>query len=141
MIQGTVVCSSFKKELLQGIQDFTNDLFRIALYTAMAPLGPDTLTYTTEGEVVGIGYVQGGQDLLNPQVLLDTAARVAFATFDNATWNDSVITARGALIYNQTEQQRAVAVIDFGVDRVSNHGPFEVQFPPPGASTALIRIY
>lgn len=141
MIQGSVVCSSFKKELLLGVHDFMTDLFRIALYTEEAILDSNTLTYVTFGEATGLGYLPGGQDLVNAQVLLDPAARVAIVTFDDATWLDSVITAKGALIYNQTEGQRAVAVIDFAVSRVSNHGPFVVQFPPPGPGTALIRIY
>lgn len=140
MINGTVVCSSFKQELLKGIHDFLNDQFFLALYDWTAPLDANTLTYITAGEITGLGYLAGGQLLTNPQVLLDPAARVAYATFDNATWNDSVITARGALLYNFTAQSRAVAVIDFSVDRVSNHGPFEVVFPPVGPSTALIRI-
>jgi hypothetical protein len=141
MIQGSVVCSSFKKELLLGMHDFSTNLFRIALYTAEAILDSNTVGYVTFGEATGLGYIQGGQDLLNAQVLLDPAARVAIVTFDDAIWLDSVISAKGALIYNQSSAQRAVAVIDFGVTRESNHGPFRVQFPPPGPNTALIRIY
>jgi len=141
MIQGTVVCSSFKQELLAARHNFLTDQFFLALYAATAPLDSNTASYVTDGEIAGVGYVAGGQLLLNAQVLLDPASRVAYATFDNPTWNDSVITARGALIYNQTSQQRAVAVLDFGTDRTSNHGPFEVQFPPAGPSTALIRIF
>jgi hypothetical protein len=140
MISGTVVCSSFKQELFQALHDFNNHTFRIALYDASAPLDATTTVYVTEGEITGLGYLAGGQDLANPQVLLDVAARVAYATWDDAVWLDSVITARGALIYNQSAGQRAIAVLDFGVDRTSNHGPFRVQFPPLGPSTALIRI-
>ena len=141
MIQGSVVCSSFKRELLEKRHDFSNDVFKIALYEAAAPLDSNTAAYATEGEIAALGYTAGGQNLVNAQILLDPAARIAYATFDDATWLDSVIVARGALIYNQTAQQRAVAVLDFGVDRTSNHGPFTVQFPPPGPTTALIRIF
>lgn len=140
MIAGNVVCSSFKRELLEAKHNFSTDLFRIALYDATAVLDSNTTGYVTSGEVVGLGYTAGGQDLVNPQILLDLAARVAYATWDDAVWDDSVIVARGALIYNQTSGQRAVAVIDFAVDRTSNHGPFHVQFPPVGSSTALMRI-
>jgi hypothetical protein len=141
MIQGTVVCSTFKRELMLAQHNLATDLFKIALYDATAVLDANTTNYVTPGEITGTGYVAGGQNLVNPQVLLDLAARVAYASFDDAVWNDSVITARGALIYNQSAGQRAVAVLDFGVDRVSNHGPFHVQFPPLGSSTALIRIF
>ena len=141
MIQGTVVCSSFKKELLQGIHNFSAGLFRIALYDATALLDATVTNYITPGEIAGLGYTAGGQDLANAQVLLDAGARVAYATFDDAVWNNSTIIARGALIYNQSAGQRAVAVLDFGVDRTSNNGPFHVQFPPLGPSTALIRIF
>lgn len=140
MITGTVVCSSFKRELLLGIHDFSADQFFLALYEAIADLSSSTLVYTPVGEITGIGYFAGGQLLTAPQVLLDTGARVAYVTFADATWLDSVITARGALLYNASKAARAVAVLDFGVDRVSNHGPFQVVFPPAGPSTALIRI-
>jgi hypothetical protein len=140
MIQGTVVCSSFKRELLLGIHNFAVHKFWMALYDDTALLDSTVTNYITPGEVAGVGYLVGGQLLLNPQVLLDTGARVAYASFDDAVWANSVITARAALIYNQSAQQRAVAVLDFGVDRTSNHGPFHVQFPPLGPSTALIRI-
>ena len=140
MIAGTVVCSTFKRELMEAKHNFLTNLFRIALYDATAVLDSNTTIYLTPGEVTGVGYTAGGKDLANAQVLLDLAARVAYATFDDAVWDNSVITARGALIYDQTSGQRAVAVLDFGTDRVSNHGPFHVQFPPLGASTALIRI-
>jgi hypothetical protein len=141
MIQGTVVCSTFKRELLEAKHNFLTDLFRIALYDATAVLDSNVTNYVTPGEVAGTGYVAGGKDLAHAQILLDLSARVAYASFDDAVWDNSVITARGALIYNQTAGQRAIAVLDFGVDRVSNHGPFHVQFPPLGSSTALIRIF
>lgn len=141
MISGSAICSNFKRELLEARHNFLTDEFRIALYVAAAEISAASTVYTTTGEVAGIGYAAGGQVLVNAQVLLDPDARIGFATFDDPVWNDSVIVARGALIYNQSAQQRAVAVVDFGVDRTSNHGPFQVQFPPPGANTALIRIY
>lgn len=139
-MNGSMLCSSFKLELLQAVHNFLSDVFWVALYTSVATLDATTTAYVTAGEVSGTGYTAGGMTLTGAQILLDPASRTAYATFADAIWNDSVITARGALIYNQTKQQRAVAVIDFGVDRTSNHGPFHVQFPPPGPSTALIRI-
>jgi hypothetical protein len=141
MIAGTVVCSTFKRELLQALHHFPTDLFKIALYDSTAVLDANVTSYVTPGEVTGIGYMAGGKNLANSQVLLDLSSRVAYASWDDAVWDNSVIVARGALIYNQTAGQRAVAVLDFGVDRTSNHGPFHVQFPPLGSSTALIRIF
>ena len=141
MITGSVVCSTFKRELLQAMHNFSTDLFRIALYDSTAVLDSNTTNYVTPGEITGTGYVAGGKDLAHAQVLLDLASRVAYASFDDAVWDNSVIVARAALIYNQTAAQRAIAVLDFGVDRTSNHGPFHVQFPPLGSSTALIRIF
>jgi hypothetical protein len=140
VIAGNVVCSTFKRERLEARHNFATDLFKVALYDATAVLDSNTTSYVTSGEVIGTGYTAGGKNLAHPQVLLDLAARVAYASFDDAVWDNSVIVARGALIYNQTSGQRAVAVFDFGVDRTSNHGPFHVQFPPLGSNTALIRI-
>lgn len=140
MISASTPCSSFKRDLLEGIHNLLVDQFFIALYDATAVLDANTTSYITDGEIAGLGYVAGGQLLLNPQVLLDPASRRAYATFDDAIWNDSVIVARACLIYNQSKGQRAVAVINFGADYTSNHGPFHVQLPSPGPETALIRI-
>ena len=140
MITGSAVCSSFKRELLEGIHNFLTHEFRLALYDATASLDANTAAYVTDGEITGTGYTAGGKLLSGAQVLLNPGARAAYAVFADAVWNDSVIVARAALIYNASAGQRAVAVLDFGVDRTSNHGPFHVMFPPVGPSTALIRI-
>jgi hypothetical protein len=140
MISGSVLCSSFKRELLEGVHDFMADTFKIALYLPVASLDSNTTVYTAEGEAEGAGYVPGGMILTSPQVLLDPGARVAFVTFADPTWTNSMITARGALIYNETKQQRAVVVLNFGSEQSSNQGNFRVLFPPPTVSAALIRI-
>jgi hypothetical protein len=132
-------CSSFKLELLEGIHNFLSDQFFMALYLANANLSVDTAAYVTGGETAGAGYTAGGQVMRNPQVL-GPAARTAFVTWDDPVWPASTLVARGALIYNQTKQQRAVAVLDFVTDQASNTGPFHVKLPPPGPSTALIRL-
>jgi hypothetical protein len=138
MISGGT-CSSFKLELLEGIHNFLSDQFFMALYTSGANLSVGTTAYVTDGETAGVGYVAGGQVMLNPQVL-GPAALTAYVTWDDPVWLLSTLVARGALIYNQTKQQRAVAVLDFVTDQASNTGPFHVKLPPPGASTALIRL-
>ena len=140
MISGSAVCSSFKAQLLCGHQRFDQDQFFIALYQAAAPLDPDgTTAYITDGEVAAAGYTAGGQLLANPQIL-GPVSRIAYVTFDDAIWPASAITARGALIYNQSYQHSAVAILDFGRDQTSNQGNFRVKFPPPGPLTSLIRI-
>ena len=140
MILNSGLCSSFKRELLEGLHDFLNDAFRLALYSAQANLSVDTTTrYASDGEISGPGYLAGGRVLTGVQVL-GPASRVAFVTWDDAVWPDSQLVARGGLIYNETASQRAVAVLNFQTDRSSNTGEFRVQLPPPTPSTALIRI-
>jgi len=133
------VATSFKMELLSGVHNFSADIFMMALYTSAADLSPDsTLVYTTAGEASGDGYQAGGMALSGVQVF--GQARTACATWNDPVWPAPTLTARGALIYNASKQQRAVAVLDFVNDQSSNQGEFRVLFPPAAASTALIRI-
>jgi hypothetical protein len=139
MIAGSGLCSSFKVELLQGMHNLLVDAIFMALYDDTAPLSVDTTTaYVTEGEITGPGYTAGGQRLVNAQIL-GPVARTAYVTWDDPIWSGT-LTARAALIYNQSVGQRAVAVLDFLTDQNSNQGTFRVQFPPVGPSTALIRL-
>jgi len=139
MITGSGPCASFKRELLEAKHDFTSDQFMMALYTADADLNVDTTAYTTQGEVSALGYGPGGQMLRGVQVL-GPQSRAAYVTWDDPVWLNSTITARAALIYNQTAGQRAVAVLDFGDNKSSNNGDFRVKLPPPAPTTALIRL-
>lgn len=140
MTPGSGFCSSFKKELLEGRHHFDVDTFFMALYTAAAPLDMNlTTAYLTAGEISAVGYVPGGRQLLHPQ-LLGPVANSAFMTWDDALWPNSIIQARAALIYNQSYQQAAVAILDFGSDQYSNQGSFIVKFPPPGVNTAVVRV-
>lgn len=135
------MCTSFKVELLQGVHDFTNttgDTFKIALYTSAATLGATTTVYTTSDEVVGTGYTAGGNTLTN--VTPTSSGTTAFTDFADTTWSTATITARGALIYNSTEANKAVAVLDFGSDKTSTAGNFTIVFPTADASNAIIRI-
>lgn len=138
MIQASALCISFKTELLRGVHHLLDDRLRIALYRPEADLGAETAFYTPSCEVEGEGYAAGGQPLTGAQLL--TEGRVAMVTFDDSVWPDSSIAARGALLYNQTCEQRAIAVLDFGVTRVSNRGEFRVRMPPARPGSALIRI-
>jgi len=139
MINGSAMCSSFKKQLLSGVHNFLSHQFFMALYSATAPLDPDgTTAYITDGEISGPGYTARGQLLTGAQVL--ETARTAYATFNDAAWPGSTLAAAGALIYNHSSGDAAVAILDFGGDKSSNQGVFRVKFPPPGPATALIRL-
>ena len=128
--------TAFKLSLLNGAQNFTSGVYKIALYTALADLGPDTTVYTTVGEITGTGYVAGGNTLTN--VVPASSNEVAFISFLNTTWTSASFTARGALIYNGTTNA-AVAVLDFGSDKTCNNA-FTVTFPSATATTAVIRL-
>lgn len=130
--------TSFKQQSFLAVHDFSTDTFYIALYTANATLGADTTEYSVSltGEVVASGYSPGGQALTGVGVVV--SGTTAYVTFDNATWS-AALTARGALIYNATKSNKAVAVLDFGSDKTSNN-TFTVQMPANAASTALIRF-
>lgn len=135
----TAMCSSFKEELLQGVHDFTTHTFKMALYTSSATLDATTTAYSATNEISGTGYTAGGQALDNPTVTL--SGTTAFVDFDDETWTNATITARGALIYNDTVAgDPAVAVFDFGSDKTSTAGDFVVQFPTADASNAIVRI-
>lgn len=135
------MATSFKQELLTGTHDFTNstgDTFKIALFTSSATLGAGTTAYSTSNEVSGTGYTAGGNTLTN--VTPSSSGTTAFTDFADTTWSSATITARGALIYNSTDSNKAVVVLDFGSDKTSTNGDFTIQFPTADASNAIIRI-
>lgn len=135
LVQG--LCSSFKQESWLGIHDLDTDTLKIALYTASATLGPNTTVYTATDEISGAGYTAGGEVLVNVQVLL--SGTTAYVTFDNPSWSGASFTCRGALIYNSTKADRAIAVLDFGSDKTAS-GTFTIQLPAATASSAVIRL-
>ena len=136
------MCTSFKKEILQGVHNFSTggNTFKLALYTATATLGASTTAYATTNEVPASGsYVAGGGALT--KVTPTTSGTTALTDFADISFTTATITARGALIYNDTATgDPAVAVLDFGSDKTSTAGTFTVQFPTPNASSAIIRI-
>lgn len=135
------MCTSFKKELMEAIHNFTTttgDIFKIALYTSSATLGATTTVYTTTQEVVGVGYTAGGATLTN--VTPSSSGTTAFTDFADVTFAGSTITARGALIYNSSKSNRAVCALDFGSDKSSNAGDFTIVFPAATPADAIIRI-
>ena len=132
------MCSSFKQQILLGEHDMDTDTFKIALYTSAATLSAATTVYSTSDEVVGTGYAAGGNTLTGATVSL--SGTTAFVDFSDSSWTTATITARGALIYNSSKANKAVAVLDFGSDKISSGGTFTVQFPVNDASSAIVRI-
>ena len=134
-------CTSFKQELLEAVHDFTSHVFKIALYSDSATLGAGTTVYSTDNEITntsGTAYTAGGKALTT--IAPTSSGTVAFVDFDNVSWTSASFTARGALIYNSSASNKAVAVLDFGSNRVVSDDTFEVQFPVSSATTAVIRI-
>jgi hypothetical protein len=135
------ICTSFKVELLKGIHDFTpstGDVFKLALYGSGADLNALTTAYSSTGEIANAGaYSAGGVVLTQLAPTTDgTTALVSFANLAIA----AQITASAAMIYNSSKADRAVAVLDFGGDRVSSAGVFTITFPQANAAAAVIRI-
>ena len=132
------MCTSFKTEILGGTHDLDTDVIKIALYESSATLGATTTAYTTSGETTGTGYTAGGNTLTGAVISAD--GTTAIATFNPSTWTGATFTARGALIYNSSKANRAIAVLDFGGDQVVSSGDFAVIFPTADATNAIIRI-
>jgi hypothetical protein len=136
------LCTSFKVEILRAIHDFTastGDVFKLALYTSSANLDATTTAYSATNEVGNSGtYTAGGGALTN--VTPTSSGTTAFLDFADISFTSATITARGALIYNSSKSNRAVAVLDFGSDKISTTGTFTVQFPVADASNAIVRI-
>jgi hypothetical protein len=135
-IQQTLT-TSFKQEILLGVQDLDTDTIKMALYLATANLGPTTTLYTVAGETSGTGYVAGGNVMTGVTVL--TSGTTAYVDFADTVWNPANFTARGALIYNASKGNKSIAVLDFGSDKTTTTS-FTVQMPVNTATSALIRI-
>jgi hypothetical protein len=139
---GNFMCTSFKSELMTATHDFTNgtgNTFKLALYDNNASFTAATTAYTATDEVSGTGYSAGGGTLTN--VTPTTSGTTAFTDFADLTFSSATITARGALIYNDTAAgDPSVVVLDFGSDKSSSAGDFTIVFPTADASDAIIRI-
>jgi len=135
------LCTSFKKELLEALHDFNasgGNTFKMALYTSSASLSATTTAYTTTGELTGTGYTAGGNTLTN--IDPTSSDTTGFIDFSNTSWTSATFTARGALIYNSTNSNKAVAVLDFGGDKDVSNGTFAISFPTPSSTTAIISV-
>lgn len=127
--------TSFKVELYQGVHNLATNTLKIALYTSVANLNEATTVYATTNEVVASGYTAGGNTLTG--VTISSSGSVAYVNFANTAWT-AALTARCALIYNVTQGNKAIAVLDFGADKTSTT-TFLVTMPANTATTALIR--
>ena len=136
------MCTSFKKELMEAKHNFLNsggDTFKIALYTSSATLSAATTAYSATNEVSGTNYIAAGNTLT--RVDPASSGTTAYTDFADTTWSSSTITARGAVVYNDTAAgDPSVIVLDFGTDKTSTAGDFTIAFPTADASNAVIRI-
>jgi hypothetical protein len=139
---GNYMCTSFKQELLTGTHNFTNtsgNTFNIALYTNSASFTASTTAYTATNEVTGSGYTAKGNALTN--VTPTTGGTTAFTDFADSTWSTATITARGAMIFNDTAAgDPSVVILDFGGDKTSTAGEFKIVMPTADSTNAIIRI-
>ncbi len=144
----TALTNTAKMNFLKGVHK-ENNRYKMALYSAKASLGPNTESYTPENEIEATGYSSGGMVLEGYAVKLGAAkdkkgvsTMVAFLDWDvDPKWNSATITARGALIYDDSAPGKpAIAVFDFGQEVKSTNGPFEVILPEANAENSLIRF-
>lgn len=133
---------TFLQDCLDGGHNLGNggDTLKIALYTSSATLGATTSAYTATNEVSGTGYTAGGATLASQAVAYDATNQVAFFDAADPAFTTATITARGALIYNNSKSNASIAVLDFGSDFTSTAGTFTVQLPSAAHNTAIIRI-
>lgn len=124
--------------MVQAEQNLATDTLRIALYTALSDIGPNTLIYTTINEVIGTGYTAGGKPLTGVTIAASENGTV-YINFSNVAWSPAAFTCRGALIYNVTKGNKSVAVLDFGSDKTSTN-TFTITMPSNTATTALLRF-
>ena len=143
-ITTNAITNSFKEDLLNGLHDFavsTGDVYKLALYDSSASIGADTTSYAVgiSGQVPDSGqYAAGGGALVN--ALVSVNGTTAFASFDNLSFTGVTLTAAGALIYNDTESDKSVCVLDFAGDKTATAGTFTIQFPAANNTQAIIRI-
>jgi hypothetical protein len=132
--------NSFKQEMLQAGQNLATDTLKMALYTAFSDIGPLTTVYTTTNEVTGTGYTAGGVVVTGATISTDVQTGTVYVDFADVAWPGANFVARGALIYNVTQSNKSVAVLDFGSDKTFSSVSNTVTMPVNSATTALIRF-
>ena len=140
----TAMCNSFKQELLGGVHDLDTDTIKLALIkdTPSGTYDDTTINYSdvtsNTDEAIGTNYVTGGNTLTAPVISLDGST--AIVDFADTTWLSATVSADGCIIYNASQGNAAIAVIDFGGTKTSTNGDFTIQFPTADASNAIVRI-
>ena len=135
--------NSFKQEMLQAGQNLATDTLKMALYTAFSDIGQLTTVYTTTNEVTGTGYTAGGVVMTGVTISAQTTgpdAGTVYVDFADVSWPGANFTARGALIYNASKGNKAVAVLNFGADKTTTNDTFQIIFPTPDANSAIVRV-
>ena len=139
-----VVPFSFAQELLKGTHNFTSNTIKLALYTAN-PYTTASTSYTvgSANQVSGTGYTTGGNTLSNPVVAHQT--NVATLTFDQTQWTSATFGAAYGVIYDDTDGDKLVVVLDFGGTKSCSNGTFTITFPStssgtPAGTDSLISI-
>ena len=136
-----IVPDSFKQELFLATHNFnttSGNTFKLALYTTVSGFSTGTTNYITTNEASGTGYTAGGTTLVNSTVTV--AQNISFISFNNATFSTATLTASCCLIYNSTQSNKAVVVLDFGGSKTSTNGDFTIQFPTANSTSAVLRI-
>ena len=131
---------SFRSDIVQGDQDLSANTLKMALYTGFATLGPTTTVYTTDNEVTGTGYTAGGVIITGVTIATDVNTNTVYVNFNNVSWPGASFIARGALIYNSTQGNKSIAVLDFGSDKIFTPVSNTVVMPVNSASTAILRF-
>ena len=144
MAISSAICNSFKQEILVGTHNFTassGNAFKLAMYTSSASLGAGTTAYSSSNEISnasGSAYSAGGKTITSVTPVLDGSTAVC--DFADISFTSASFTANGCLIYNDTQSDKACAVVAFGGDKTVSSGTFTIQFPAAAASTAIVRI-
>jgi hypothetical protein len=128
--------TSFKKQLYSAVHNLASDTLKIALYSASADLNADTTAYSATNEISGTGYTAGGQTITG--VVISSTGTTAYVSFDNVNWTGASFTARCALVYNSSQGNKSIAVLDFGADKTTT-STFTIALPSNTATAALIR--
>lgn len=138
------VCNSFKRDVLQEGHQIKTDTLKIALFTSAASLSAGTSVFSSSNEVASSGgYAPGGGTLTGVTISLGATSAgggTAIIDFADISFTSTTFSARGALIYNSSNSNKAIAVLDFGSDKVSTNGTFTISFPAAAASTAIITL-
>jgi len=137
---GNYICTSFKKEVLKALHDCSvgGNTFKLALYDSTATLNAATTVYTTTGEVTGANYTAGGANLTNIEPA--NGGTTGYTDFVDLTFSSVTLTARGGLIYNSTNGNRAVVVLDFGTNKTRVAADLVIPFPTADSLNAIILI-